>query len=136
MPRRDPGRDQSRRAQADFKGVIDLINRWRCSGPAEDKGNTIEIVEIPAEQWRRSAIRAIMLEKVAELDDTLMEKYLTARSPAPIELRGIRKGTIASRSPAVLRLGVQVRRRAAAAGRGHRLPAEPARPAASRATAV
>ena len=86
--------------QADtFKGVIDLINGvGYYSDPSDPKGNLVIEKPVPEHMKERyDHYRAIMLEKVAELDDALMDKYLTdPESLQPDELRAaLRKGTIA-----------------------------------------
>jgi len=87
--------------QADtFKGIIDLIDGVAYYSDLEkeaDQGNTVTIKPVPAHMRERVAhYRAIMLEKVAELDERLMDKYL--RDPDslhPVEVRAaLRKATI------------------------------------------
>ena len=87
-----------------FKGVISLIDKVGFMpekfGDDKDKGQTVKT--IPLEEFDEQSkadyehYRAIMLEKVAELDDALMDKYLT--DPETLEageLRAaLRKGTI------------------------------------------
>jgi elongation factor G len=87
-----------------FKGIVDLIEMVGLMpekfGDDKDRGHTIKTVPIdslPEETQERVAhYRAIMLEKIAELDDNLMDKYLTdPESLQPDELRAaLRKGTI------------------------------------------
>jgi elongation factor G len=88
--------------QADtFKGVIDLIDQvgyYSNMDDDKDKGNTVVAKPIPEHMKEKVAhYRAIMLEKIAELDDALMDKYLNdPESLQPDELRAaLRKGTIA-----------------------------------------
>jgi elongation factor G len=88
--------------QADtFKGVIDLIEQvgyYTDMDDEKDKGNTVVAKPIPEHMKEKVAhYRAIMLEKIAELDDALMDKYLTdPESLQPAELKAaLRKGTIA-----------------------------------------
>ena len=86
--------------QADsFKGVIDLIKGVAYySDPSDPKGNLVVEKPVPEHMKEKyDHYRAIMLEKVAELDDALMDKYLTdPESLQPDELRAaLRKGTIA-----------------------------------------
>ncbi len=82
-----------------FKGIIDLIRGvevYYNLSDDKDKGKTQ--VEKPIseenreryEKWRRE-----MIEKVAELDDHLTEKYLTGEEITEQEIRAaLRKGTI------------------------------------------
>ncbi|MDB5327350.1 MAG: translation elongation factor [Phycisphaerales bacterium] len=91
--------------QADtFAGVIDLIAQVGYKpenyGDDKDRGQTVNKVEISSlddvDQERFAHYRAIMLEKVAELDDALAEKYLEdPESLTEPEIRAaLRKGTI------------------------------------------
>jgi elongation factor G len=87
-----------------FKGVIDLISKIAYMpenfGDDVDKGQTVKMVAIDTLSAEDKAnvekYRAIMLEKVAELDDKLAEKYLeNPDSLTEGELRAaLRKGTI------------------------------------------
>ncbi|HSI33988.1 MAG TPA: elongation factor G, partial [Tepidisphaeraceae bacterium] len=84
-----------------FKGIIDLIEGVAIIpeklGDDKDKGHTVRIVPVPDDAREKyDHYRAIMLEKVAELDDALAEKYLTdPESITADELRkALRKGTI------------------------------------------
>jgi elongation factor G len=85
-----------------FAGLIDLIRGVAIypakMGDDKDKGRTVVEKAIPEDQMEYyEHYRAIMLEKIAELDDDLMGKYLTdPNSLQPDELRAaLRKGTIA-----------------------------------------
>jgi elongation factor G len=88
-----------------FQGIVDLIDMVGIMpeklGDEKDKGQTLKMVSIdslPEEtQEKVEHYRAIMLEKIAELDDDLMDKYLTdPNTLQPDELRAaLRKGTIA-----------------------------------------
>ena len=85
-------------AEETFKGLIDLITMKAIYWHDETMGADFSIEEIPAslkeeaEEWREK-----MLEKAAECDDALMEKFFD--DPATItedEIRAaIRKGTLA-----------------------------------------
>ena len=85
-------------AEETFKGIVDLVTMKAYYWPDEKQGADFVIEEIPAnlvaeaEEWRDK-----MLEKIAEFDDALMEKYFD--DPSTItedEIRaGIRKATLA-----------------------------------------
>jgi len=63
-------------SEADFKGVIDLINFRGIVWNEEDMGMTFNEVEIPADLIEEAEeYREKLLEAVAEFDDNLMEKY-------------------------------------------------------------
>ncbi|MEK7149110.1 MAG: elongation factor G [Patescibacteria group bacterium] len=81
--------------EADFSGLIDLIRMKRVVFEGE-KGEKISYSDIPeseierAKQWR-----AKLVEKVAEADDDLTEKYLEGKEFTEQELRtSIRKSTL------------------------------------------
>jgi elongation factor G len=84
-----------------FKGIIDLIEGvgyYTDMSDDKDKGNTVTQKPIPEHMMEKyHHYRAIMLEKIAELDDALMEKWINdPESLQPDELRAaLRKGTIA-----------------------------------------
>ncbi|MBC7785358.1 MAG: GTP-binding protein, partial [Burkholderiales bacterium] len=87
--------------QADtFKGVIDLIRGVGYYTDLDndvDKGNTVTTKPVPEHMKEKyEHYRAIMLEKVAELDDALAEKYL--EDPESLQeaeiVAALRKGTI------------------------------------------
>ena len=80
----------------DFVGLIDLFE-MDAYYYKDDKGEDIEITEIPADlkeqadKWHEN-----LVEKICELDDDLMEKYLEGEEPTIDELKAVlRKGTIA-----------------------------------------
>jgi elongation factor G len=90
-------------AENDFVGVIDLIYMRALVWPGDAKGDVTlgakyEIEEIPAElRERAEEYRHALVERVAESDDTLMEKYLEGGELSPEELKaGIRALTISS----------------------------------------
>ncbi len=65
-------------AEANFRGVIDLVNNRAIEWNEEDKGMTFKVVEIPADMieetnhWREK-----LLESVSEFDDKIMEKFFS-----------------------------------------------------------
>ena len=62
--------------EADFKGVVDLINFKGIVWNEEDQGMTFKEVEIPSEILDEAReYRSKLLEAVAEFDDNLLEKY-------------------------------------------------------------
>lgn len=63
-------------SEADFKGVVDLINFRGITWNDEDQGMTFQEIEIPADVLEEATeYREKLLEAVAEFNDTLMEKY-------------------------------------------------------------
>ena len=86
-------------AESDFVGVIDLVyNRaltWRGD---TGKGEDYTIEEIPADMAEKAAeYRHHLIERVAETDEALLEKYLGGEELTPEEIKGaIRKMVINS----------------------------------------
>ena len=85
-------------AEADFKGVIDLVGMRALVWEGETSlGESYDIQEIPsthveaARDWRDR-----LLETIAENDDEMMEKYLEGEIPEEDELKeAIRRATLA-----------------------------------------
>jgi len=82
--------------ESNFIGVADLLEQKACIWNSEDLGKSYETLEIPAEMKEEvEKWRAEMIEKVAETDDSLLEKYLTGEEPTVSELKtAIRTATI------------------------------------------
>jgi elongation factor G len=82
-----------------IRGIIDLIQMKAYVFKEETMGAEFDIQEIPAEfQEAAKAARHEMIEKVSELDDALMEKYIEGKEPTNDEMmKAIRKATIAIR---------------------------------------
>ena len=78
-------------AEETFKGIVDLVTMKAYYWPDEQQGADYVIEDIPAtlqdeaEEWRDK-----MLEKIAEYDDALMEKYFD--DPSTITEEEIRAG--------------------------------------------
>ena len=88
---------------SDHKGVIDLIKMKSLTFEG-DHGEKVVEGEVPedlkgkAEEWREK-----MVEKVAEVDDVLTEKYLEGKEISEDELRAaLRKGTVENKLIPVL----------------------------------
>jgi len=85
-------------SEAEFRGVVDLINNKAIVWNEEDMGMTFEEIDIPEElkntvsEWREK-----LIESVAEQDDTLLEKFFDdSDSITEAEMmNAIRKATIA-----------------------------------------
>ncbi|MEK7672532.1 MAG: elongation factor G [Patescibacteria group bacterium] len=85
-------------AEKEFKGVIDLIERkaWTFEGKNGEINKEIPIPEDMNDKVEE--FRAIMIEKVAENDDILMEKFLEGAEMSNDEIRAaIRRATIVSK---------------------------------------
>jgi elongation factor G len=86
-------------AEADFKGVIDLITMKALVWNPEAKlGEMYDVVDIPATHTEAAAEwRDRLIETSAEADEELMELYLEGNEPTVEQLyAGIRRATLAS----------------------------------------
>ena len=83
-------------AEANFKGVIDLIEMNAVVWHDETMGAEFSIEPIPAAlQKKAEAFRLQLIEVIAETDDVLLEKFLEGETPTIAELKaGIRQATI------------------------------------------
>jgi elongation factor G len=82
-------------AEADFTGVIDLVN-MKAIVYKDDLGQNWEITDIPAELADAAQqARTELIEAVAEYDDELMEDYLEEQPIEPARLiADVRKATL------------------------------------------
>jgi elongation factor G len=83
-------------AEANFKGVIDLIEMQAVLWHDETLGSEFSIEPIPpALRKKAEAFRLQLIEIIAETDDVLLEKFLEGETPSIAELKaGIRQATI------------------------------------------
>ncbi len=83
-------------AEANFKGVVDLIEMKAVLWHDETLGAEFSIEPIPANlQKKAEAFRLQLIEVIAETDDVLLEKFLQGETPSIAELKaGIRQATI------------------------------------------
>jgi elongation factor G len=90
-------------AEDRFEGLIDLIE-MKAVLYRDDLGSKIDVVDIP-ESLRAEAARhrETMVERVAEVDDSLTHKYLEGEELTPDEIRhGLRLGTLQSKFVPIL----------------------------------
>jgi elongation factor G len=91
--------------ESDHIGVVDLIGMRALTWRGEtQKGDDYTVEEIPAEladqaaEWREK-----LIETLADVDDSVMEKYLEGEEISVEEIKvGIRRATIGSRANPVL----------------------------------
>jgi elongation factor G len=83
-------------AEANFKGVIDLIEMRAILWHDETMGAKYSVEEIPADLLKKAeAFRMQLIETVAENDDDMLHKFLEGETPTPEELKkALRKATI------------------------------------------
>ncbi len=87
-----------------FQGVVDLVHMKAVYYDDAPQGATIRVEEIPPElvDAAREA-EELMIERISEQDDHLMEKFIEGEVPEPDEvLRAIRQATIDGRFIPVL----------------------------------
>ena len=92
-------------AEADFKGVVDLVRMQALIWPGETKkGEDYLVEEIPASHvdaardWHDR-----LVETVAEADDSIMELYLEGVEPTVAQMQAaLRRATIAGKLTPVL----------------------------------
>jgi elongation factor G len=92
-------------AEHDFIGVVDLIGMRALTWRGEtQKGEDYAVEEIPADLADQAAeYREKLIETLADVDDTIMEKYLEGEEISAAEIKaGIRRATIASKANPVL----------------------------------
>ena len=80
----------------EFYGLIDLVTRKMATFSEGDKGSVVSWSEIPADYVDQvEELRAKIVEKAAELDDKLAERFLNEEEISIEEIKAaIRKGTI------------------------------------------
>jgi elongation factor G len=79
-----------------FSGIVDLIKMKMLVFDESSLGSRWEEVELPAaEKARAEALHHDLLERIADYDDDVMEKYLANAPVSEEEIqRGLRKGTL------------------------------------------
>ena len=92
-------------AEADFVGIIDLIEmKAHIYSDEKNKGETFDVIDIPAE-YRDQAeeYREMLIESIADVDDSIMEKFLAGEEVALDVIRAaLRAGTLDSRFTPIL----------------------------------
>ncbi|PLK25457.1 elongation factor G [Novosphingobium sp. TH158] len=83
-------------AEADFKGLVDLVNERAIIWKDESLGAEFFYEEIPADMADKAAeYREKLIELAVEQDDEAMEAYLEGNLPDAAQLKAlIRKGTL------------------------------------------
>ncbi len=83
-------------SEAEFKGIVDLVNMKAVLWKEETLGAKFDVTEIPAElQAKAAEWRTRLVETAVEMDEAALEKYLDGEEPDVETLkRCIRKGAI------------------------------------------
>ncbi len=91
-------------SEDDFRGVIDLFKMKAIVFDYDSQGSKFSEIPIPAD-WQEKAqeMRLEMIEKIAELDDVLIDKYLEGNEISLPELKAaLKKGVLEQKAVAVL----------------------------------
>jgi elongation factor G len=82
--------------EAEFEGIIDLIEERMLVFDEQSLGQEVTEVEVPAEYREKfTAARLVLLEKLADFDEDIMEKYLDDVKVSATEIyRALRKATL------------------------------------------
>ena len=90
-------------SESAFEGVLDLV-RMKAVTYLDDLGTESEVTDIPADILIRALeYREAMLEKLAEVCDDMMEKYLAGEKVTAEEIAAaVRKGTLSGQIVPVL----------------------------------
>ena len=82
-------------AESTFRGIVDLLT-MKAEVYYDDLGKDYREEDIPAEMMEDAQLyRDQLIEALADIDDTIMEKYMEGEEPTIEEMRAaIRKGTI------------------------------------------
>ncbi len=91
-------------AESSFRGIIDLLSMEAAVWDDDDLGAEPKIVPIPDEMVSEAEeARNIIMERIIETDDELMERYLEGEEIGAEELRrALRKATVANQVTPVL----------------------------------
>ncbi len=84
-------------SEAEFEGVIDLIEEKMLVFDEQSLGQEVEVRDVPAKYKEEfTAARMVLLEKLADFDEEIMEKYLDdTKVSAPEIYKALRKATLA-----------------------------------------
>jgi len=90
-------------AEADFSGIVDLVN-MNAIHYLDDLGQKLEVIPIPADMMDKAhEFHTRLVEAVADVDETIIEKYLEGEPITAEEIRAaLRNGTIAGKIVPVL----------------------------------
>lgn len=98
--------------EADFTGVVDLVEQRLLRFDEADQGQTVIVEDIPAELEEDVAVaREALLEAIADEDDDLLAALLEGEEITPEQIRrAVRKGVLGCRLSPIL-LGSALRNR-------------------------
>ncbi len=83
--------------EAAFTGIVDLIEQKMLVFDEKTQGETVLVTEVPeALRSKSSAARLHLLEKLADFDEGIMEKYLEDQDISPNEIRSALRKAVCS----------------------------------------
>ncbi len=90
--------------EADFNGIVDLIDMKLLSWDDASLGMSLDLSEIPAGLRDEAELqREAMIEALAEVDDAVMERFLAEQPVPPDQVRAaLRRATLAMKAVPVL----------------------------------
>jgi elongation factor G len=83
-------------SEENFKGIIDLISMRGYIFDETTQGSDVHEIDIPADlQAKAEEYRKLLIESIADTNETLMEKYLMEEEITPAEITaGVRAATL------------------------------------------
>ncbi|KAI4453319.1 translation elongation factor g-related [Holotrichia oblita] len=88
--------------EKDFRGIVDLVT-MKAKIYKDDLGKEFDITDVPADLKDEAKNTVQMIEKIAEVNDEMTEKYLEGKEFTEAEIKAaIRKGTIEMRFTPVI----------------------------------
>src|SRR5512139_3359714 len=90
--------------EEEFKGIIDLVSMKAVVNDPHSLGTRYEALEIPPDHAEEASVhREILIERLAEWDERLMEKFIEGKSVSQEELKqAIRRATLQLKGTPVL----------------------------------
>ena len=84
-------------AEANFKGLVDLVEMRAVVWNDETMGAKYSVEDIPVDLLKKAeAFRMQLIETVAEYDDDMLHMFLEGETPTPAQLKAsVRKATLA-----------------------------------------
>ncbi|MGE5309071.1 MAG: elongation factor G [Deltaproteobacteria bacterium] len=85
--------------EENFKGIIDLVEEKMYWYETDIQGKEFEIKDVPEDMKEKvKQYRAVLLERLGEVDDAMMEKFLANEIPSATEIKAaIRRTVLGSR---------------------------------------
>ena len=90
--------------EEEFQGIIDLITMKAILYDAHSLGAEFDVVDIPEKHLKEAFLgREILVEKLAELNEPLMEKFVEGKEISDLELkRAVRDATLQLKGTPIL----------------------------------